>query len=67
MLEAAPNVMIMANQDGRIALVNAAVETVFGYAREELIGSAIEILVPEHVRAHHPGDRTTTSPIPVCG
>ena len=57
-LEAAPNAMIMANQDGRITLVNAAVETVFGYAREELIGSAIEILVPERVRSHHPGDRT---------
>ena len=57
-LEAAPNAMIMVNQDGRITLVNAAVETVFGYAREELIGSAIEILVPERVRSHHPGDRT---------
>jgi PAS domain S-box-containing protein len=57
-LDAAPNAMIMVNQDGRITLVNAAVETVFGYAREELIGSAIEILVPERVRPHHPGDRT---------
>jgi two-component system sensor kinase FixL len=56
-LEAAPNAMIMVNQDGRITLVNAAVEMVFGYAREELIGSAIEILVPERVRPHHPGDR----------
>jgi two-component system sensor kinase FixL len=56
-LEAAPNAMLMVNQDGRITLVNAAVEAVFGYAREELIGSAIEILVPERFRPHHPHDR----------
>ena len=57
-LEAAPNAMIMVNQDGRITLVNAAAETLFGYAREELLGSAIEILIPESFRPHHPGDRT---------
>ena len=56
-LEAAPNAMIMVNQDGRITLVNAAAETLFGYAREELLGSAIEILIPEPFRPHHPGDR----------
>ncbi len=57
-LEAAPNAMIMVNQEGRITLVNAAAETVFGYAREELIGSAIEILIPERFRSDHPRDRT---------
>jgi PAS domain S-box-containing protein len=56
-LEAAPNAMIMVDHDGRITLVNAAVETVFGYAREELIGSPLEILVPERTRPHHPQER----------
>jgi PAS domain S-box-containing protein len=56
-LEAAPNAMIMVGPDGRIALVNAAAEAVFGYARHQLIGTSIETLVPERVRARHPGDR----------
>jgi len=54
-VEAAPSAMIMVNSEGRIALVNTQVETVFGYAREELIGHSIEILVPERFRSHHIG------------
>jgi two-component system sensor kinase FixL len=57
MLEAAPNAMIMVSQDGTITLVNAAVEAVFGFAREELIGRPIEVLIPERFRAQHPGYR----------
>jgi len=56
-LEAAPNAMIMAAQDGEITLVNAAAEAVFGYSRHELIGSRIEMLVPERFRANHPDHR----------
>ena len=52
-VEAAPSAMIMINKEGRIALVNTQVEAVFGYAREELIGDSIEMLVPERFRSHH--------------
>ena len=45
--------MIMVNAEGRITLVNTQAETVFGYAREELIGHPIEMLVPERFRSHH--------------
>jgi PAS domain S-box-containing protein len=45
-LEAAPNGMIMISPEGAITYVNAAVEAIFGYAREELIGRPIETLVP---------------------
>jgi len=55
--EAAPNAMIMVNEDGTIALVNGQAETVFGYQREELIGLPIETLIPERFRQEHPGDR----------
>ena len=54
-VEAAPNAMIMVNAEGRITLVNTQAETVFGYAREELIGHPIEMLVPERFRSHHVG------------
>ncbi len=52
-LEAAPNAMIVVDRDGKISVVNAAVEAVFGYARRELIGCSIEELLPERFRGHH--------------
>src|SRR5262249_10210081 len=52
-LEAAPNAMIMVSQEGKISLVNAAVESVFGYTRDQLIGCPIEMLIPERFRGHH--------------
>src|SRR5262249_43134323 len=55
--EAAPNAMIMVNEDGAIALVNGQAETVFGYQRGELIGLPIEALIPERFRPEHPAHR----------
>ncbi len=56
-VDAAPTAMIMANKEGRITLVNRRVETLFGYARDELIGQPIEMLVPERFRSRHAHDR----------
>ena len=53
-IEAAPTGMIMADRQGRIVLVNAQIERLFGYRREELIGHTIEMLVPERFRIQHP-------------
>ena len=52
-VEAAPSAMIMVNAQGRIALVNTQAEAVFGYARDELIGHHVEMLVPERFKSHH--------------
>ncbi|HEY0711080.1 MAG TPA: PAS domain S-box protein [Polyangia bacterium] len=57
LLEAAPDAMIMAGEDGRIVLVNTQAEKVFGYRREEMLGQPIEMLVPERFRNDHPGHR----------
>jgi len=57
-VEASPNAMVMVDHEGRIALVNAQTEKLFGYARDELIGQRIEMLVPQRHREHHPGQRT---------
>jgi len=57
LLEAAPDAMVIVGQDGRIQLVNGQVEKLFGYRREELLGQAVELLVPERYRARHPSHR----------
>jgi PAS domain S-box-containing protein len=56
-VEAAPNGMVVVDQEGRITLVNAQMETLFGYGREELLDQPIEILVPQRFRVHHPAHR----------
>jgi PAS domain S-box-containing protein len=58
LLEFAPDGIVGLRDDGRIALVNAQTEAIFGYAREELLGEPVELLVPERFRAGHPDHRT---------
>ena len=54
LLEAVPDAMVCVDADGRIAVVNAQAERLFGYARDELIGQPVEILVPDQARKVHP-------------
>ena len=50
LLEGAPDAMVVSSQDGRIALVNAQLERLFGYPRGELIGQKVEMLIPGRFR-----------------
>ena len=56
-VEAAPSGMIMADSEGRIILINAYTEKLFGYGRDELTGQKLEMLVPERFRGKHSGLR----------
>ena len=53
LLEAAPDAMVCIAADGRVVLVNAQTERLFGYQRAELIGQPVEILVPDAARGVH--------------
>ncbi len=66
LLEAAPDAMVCVERDGRITLVNAQAERLFGYDRKELVGQPVEMLVPDAVRGVHPGHRAgyTADPRP---
>ena len=57
LLESGPDAMIITNKEGTIELVNAQTEKMFGYARGELLGNPVEILIPARFHDVHPGHR----------
>jgi PAS domain S-box-containing protein len=64
LMEAAPDAMIISDQNGNIVLVNKQTEKVFGYTREELIGQKVEILVPANFHGKHEMHRSMYSADP---
>ena len=53
LLDAAPDAMVLVDSEGRIEMVNAQTERLFGYTREELHGAPLRVLVPEASRDQH--------------
>ncbi len=47
LLEAAPDAMVVVNQQGEIVLLNLQAEKQFGYRRDELLGQKVSNIVPQ--------------------
>ena len=58
LLESASQGILSLDKSGRIVLANPKAEEMFGYSREELVGSPVEILLPESARAGHVRQRS---------
>ena len=65
-IDGSPYAKVLVNQRGRIVLVNAQTENLFGYSRDELLGESIEKLVPARFRAAHPALRGSFTEAPVA-
>lgn len=55
--DSVPVAMIVVNAQGRIVRLNRLAEGTFGYAAGELLGQAVEVLIPQRLRHAHPGYR----------
>jgi len=53
LLHAAPDAILEVNEEGRILILNEAVERMFGYSRAELLGLSVDHLVPASMRSGH--------------
>jgi formate hydrogenlyase transcriptional activator len=58
LLESAPDAMVIVDSTGEIVFINSQAERLFGYSPRELLGHAVEELVPEQARSAHVRDRT---------
>ena len=58
LFEFSPDAIIASNAQGQITAINARVENMFGYSRDELVGKSVDSLVPERFRPSHPSRRT---------
>ena len=56
-VEASPSGIVLVDREGKIVLVNAHAEDLFGYRRDELVGKLVDVLVPERYGARHPVHR----------
>lgn len=56
-LEDLPVAFLVANEQGLIVYFNAAAELLLGYTRVEVLGRAIEVLVPDAARPAHSNHR----------
>ena len=58
MVDASPDALVMADEQGVIELVNIQAERLFGYDRSEMLGQPVEMLLPDRLNNVHKAHRT---------
>jgi PAS domain S-box-containing protein len=56
-IQSAAEGILIVDEHGRIVVANNQIEKMFGYAARELVGQAMEVLLPERVRDRHVAHR----------
>jgi PAS domain S-box-containing protein len=54
LLELAPDAMVIVNPEGDILIVNSQAEKLFGYSRDEILGTKVWLLLAPQYRDPHP-------------
>ena len=49
----APDAIVYADAEGRIAFWNKGAERIFGYAESEAVGQSLDLIIPENLRQRH--------------
>ena len=52
-VEQAPDAIIFADREGTIRVWNRGAEVIFGYAADEVLGSSLDVIIPERLRRAH--------------
>lgn len=65
-LESAADGIVIVDKQGTMVVVNTALERLFGYSRQELLGQALEMLVPHNCRQGHAEKRHGYCEAPVA-
>jgi PAS domain S-box-containing protein len=64
LFEASPDAVLVTDHNGLILQANAQAENMFGYARRELVGHSVELVIPERFHSVHPKHRSAYSSQP---
>jgi PAS domain S-box-containing protein len=64
LLESLPDALVIADDQGTILFVNSSGEALFGYARGDLVGRPIEVLLPARYRVMHQVHRASYQAAP---
>lgn len=63
LMESMPFGLVLTDQHGKIIMTNAELDRIFGYERNSLLDSPVEVLIPERMRKAHVGFRTAFTKI----
>jgi len=53
LVQQSPEGIVMSDREGKIIVWNAAAERIFGHRAADVLGSSLDVIIPERLRAAH--------------